>query len=185
MAANVLDSLLAGAGCTYVVRGTEAHVGKSANLEESLAGDIGAVECPETKARSWWSLYLNIEGVRLDIAHHTNMGGLPWTAPSAAQKLAARVMFEYSDRGDRPPALVIRSHVHRWGDSYDAHRTRAIFTPAWTLATSYTNRIAPGAIADIGALILHIDGGKIEVEKFRAEGIKRIWTSPKTNYSAS
>ena len=90
-------------------------------------------------------------------------------------------MFEYSDRGDRPPELAIRSHVHRWGDSYDAHRTRAIFTPAWTLATAYTHRIAPGAIADIGAVILHIDGGRVEVEKFKAEGLKRIWTSPKTN----
>ncbi len=149
----------------FVVRGTEVHVGKSGSMEETFAADIGAVQNPETDAFSWWHLKLTAAGVSLDIAHHASMGRLPWTRSASANKLAAVTMFEYMNRNEKPPDLVIRSHQHRWSDSWDAYRTRAIQLPAWQLATAYVHRLNPGALADVGGLIIVCRDGSYTVDK--------------------
>lgn len=70
-------------------------------------------------------------GVRFDVAHHPPGGGgrRPWTRSSFAAGLAAMAFFEAAERGERPPHLLIRGHVHRPGDSYDAYPTRALVLP--------------------------------------------------------
>lgn len=166
IAADVFDVLAKVCSSVYIVRGTAAHVGKSANLDEAVGNDLDAVQAAPG-VHSFWYLPLRVEAVPMSIAHHANMGGMAWTSPSAAQKLAAQLLFEAADNNTPAPALVFRSHVHRWCDSYDAHRTRVIFLPAWTLATEYIHRIKPGALAEIGAALVHVDGDKYEVEKLK------------------
>jgi len=114
---------------------------------------------------------LSSGGVRFDIAHHTSMGNLPWTSPNAANALAAKVMFDYANRGEEPPDFVIRGHVHRWGDSYDAFRTRAIISPSWSMATEHTHRIAPNSLSHVGAILIC---GK-EVTKIKFEPKGNVW----------
>jgi hypothetical protein len=101
---------------------------------------------------------------------------LPWTRPGSVARYAARVEFEYTDARQRIPDLVIRGHVHRWGDSYDAHRVRAIMSPAWTAADGYAHKIAPGCFGDIGGVFIYCDGGHYEIEKFKVKPKARIWT---------
>jgi hypothetical protein len=175
-AADVIDPIAKMSDKLYFVRGTEAHVGKSAWYEEQMGRDFSGAKEPSTKARSWYHLKLELDGVRLDIAHHTNMSGLPWTSPQAASKLAARVLMTYAKRDERPPHLVIRGHVHRWADSHDDYPVRAVISGGWQAATGYISKIEPGALGELGAILVHCDRGRAEVHKIRFDEPRRSWT---------
>lgn len=175
---EILDPLAKLSQGVFVVRGTAAHGGASGNLEETVAQDIGAIPCPETGASSWWSLLWRSEGVTMDIAHHPRggAGGAPAYRRGFIDRMAWQTMDLYAERGEDPPDLVIRSHVHRYFDSAGTNRrVRAITTPAWTLATEYIHRIAPSELADIGAVMIVCDGGKYEVRPIRYEPTRRTY----------
>lgn len=154
LAVDVLEPLINITNQLYIVRGTEAHVGNSGSMEEKLADDLSAEPDKATGAQSWWHLKLDVNNVRFDIAHHATMGRLPHTKPNSANKLAAMAIFASAERRERPPSLVVRSHMHQWADSGDNYATRAIQLAGWQLATGYVHRIQPGALADIGGLIV-------------------------------
>lgn len=170
LAIDVLEPAVKLSAGIFVVRGTEAHTGKSGEMEESLALDLNANRCPETNTASWYHLKIDVEGVKLDISHHPrgNGGGRPFNRYSMIDALASDTVFTYSnDLRQEPPHLAIRAHIHAYKDSYDHFRTRAITLPCFTLATSFINRIAPGAIADVGAVLIHCSAGHYEVEPLR------------------
>jgi hypothetical protein len=143
----------------FVVRGTEAHVGPSAQAEEALARWLGAERDPDTGTYSWWHLRLIVHDLLIDIAHHGRTGHRSWTRWNATQLLAADIALSHLQSRERPPDLAIRSHYHRYADSYDAQPVRVIQTPAWQLATAYVHRRAPESLADIGGLIVTIRAG--------------------------
>lgn len=161
LAADILDPLARQSAGMFFIMGTAAHSGTSAHLEEQLANDLGGRICDETGASSWWHLSLDVDGVRLDFAHHPGIGVSKngWTAHNSINTLAARVLFDSANEGRPAPHIVIRSHNHTYRDSRDNYKVRAITTPAWTLATEYIHRIAPGAIADVGAIMITCDNG--------------------------
>ncbi len=177
-AVNLIDPLAQLCKLRYVTRGTPAHSGKSGYFEELIAEDIGAQQNPEAKVYSWYQLLLVIEGVRIDIAHHGPTGGMPWTRHNREQALAARTLFKYAEQREKPPDIVIRSHGHKRGDSYKSYPVRALLTSAWTLATEHSLRVADNDVADIGAYIIHCDGGKYEVQEISYEIGKRVWINP-------
>lgn len=164
----------------YINRGTEAHAGKSAELEEEFASDcLNAVQSPDG-LYSWWHLRLNACGVRLDIAHHANMGSKPWTEANAANSLAVETLNWYARMDQKPPHVVLRSHVHRTADSFDNYATRAVFVPSWQLATAYIHRIGHGnRLADIGAVAILCDGGHYEIHKrfYKPDKGKNVWAT--------
>jgi len=147
-------------------RGTEVHVGKSACYEERVA--LGLQKDGEpvvmddlTGTASHWLWKGEFEGVRLDISHHGRMGARPWTRQNVVNALAVEIAMDHNERGAPPPHFAIRSHMHRFADTHQASRqTRVIQTPAWQLATAFIHRISPGALADIGGIILTIRAGK-------------------------
>lgn len=143
----------------YVIRGTEAHSGGSGSLEEEFARDIGAIRSAKG-VFTWPKLLLNVGGTIIDIAHHTSMGRLPWTSKNAANKLASLVLFEYANRGQKVPHLALRSHNHRYADSFTHYRVRGICMPAWQGKTEYVNRIDANSVPDIGGLIILCDDEK-------------------------
>lgn len=148
-----------------VVRGTEAHVGKNASVEESFARwlvkeGFRVPKDRETRMQTAWHLNAEIEGTLLSATHHGRIGNRPWTKANMVLNLAAQVFYEYAARGERHPDLAIRSHFHTFQDSYDAHPVRVIQTPAWQLATAYAHRVVPELLADIGGLILTFEKGK-------------------------
>lgn len=165
-AAELLDPLVQLSTGLFVIRGTPAHGGKSGNLEESLAEDLGAIPCPATGTSSWWSMLYNCAGVRIDLAHKPKggTGGRPANARAAIDRLAADTEFEYCERGEPLPHLVIRSHVHKHRDSGRRFRVRAITTPAWTLPTEYIRQLDPHGLADVGAILVYCEAGHYEVE---------------------
>lgn len=149
----------------YVLRGTEAHSGASGSIDEMIARDLGAVG-PDDNTASHFNLRINVDGVRLDVAHHPPGGGgrLPWTRGNFANRLAGMAVFDAAERGDKAPHLYVRGHVHRPEDSYDRFATRALVLPSWQLQTAYGHRIG-GAPLPIGGAIVTCDNGRHDVEK--------------------
>jgi hypothetical protein len=175
IACNTLEPVINNVDRIWFTRGTGTHVGKSAYIEELIAHDFTntVMADKEKKIYSHWELLIQLEEIKLDIAHHTSMGNLPWTQRNYGNAIAARTIFECAENDLPIPDIVIRSHVHRWADSYDNYpKPRAIILPAWTLATEYIHRMKPQTLAEIGAALIHIDGDKYEIEKikYRPEG---------------
>jgi hypothetical protein len=154
---------------TFVVRGTEVHVGKGADDEEKIARQIGAEQEPDTENHSWWQAMIEANGTLIDFQHHGRRGYRYWTAANAVQMLAAEITASWATE-ERMPDLSIRSHVHISKDSYDNFPIRVITTPAWQLKTAFVHRIGPESLSSIGglAIVCH-PGGKYEVEKFPYE----------------
>jgi hypothetical protein len=180
---DTLEPLLSVVDAVYVVRGTAAHSGKSAWLEEHIANDLDhAVKAAPAKTEppfSHWHIRATCDGVRLDIAHHAHMGGAPWTRLNGAQNLASKMIFQYARMGQPAPHVAIRSHMHQWADSYDAQATRVIMLPAWSLKTEYIYRIGEeNTVSDIGGLFAVCEDGHYKIEKFRHEAPRRnVWAT--------
>lgn len=153
LAADTLKPALDVVDDLHMIRGTPAHVGRDAEYEDLLAADLGA---PID-----WHLTGTIEGLRVDIAHQTNMGGLPWTEANAVNQLARRVMTNYDDIGERRPGLIVRAHVHRHYDTWDNFAARTMTLPCWQLPTEYIQRLNPGRAPHIGLVALKIEDGQI------------------------
>jgi hypothetical protein len=150
----------------FLVRGTEAHVGRSAEFEERVGRELGAVQCSSTGSHSWWHLQTLSQGVLLDFAHHGSVGRLPWTRANATISLAARIALAAAKHGARAPDLAIRSHMHQGADSYDHIKpTRVIQTRGWQLSTAFIHRIAAGSLPEIGGLIVSCENGKYNADK--------------------
>lgn len=179
LALETISPLVDIADGVIVLRGTAAHVGKSAWIEEAIANDLEHTIRHSPEIASWQHFRGVADGVRLDIAHHASMGSLPWTRANAANSLAAKILQLYAARIKQPaPDIALRSHNHLKADSYDNFPTRVIFTPCWTLATEFSYRVGrENDVADIGGTIIHCDGGNYSVEKvdYPLE-TKRIWT---------
>jgi len=153
-ACEVLEPVVDMSDTLFVMRGTEAHTGTDAYLEEEIAENFDAERNPDTGQYSWWHLRAKFSGVTFDVAHHYGMGRLAHTYANSANKLAFNTMWHYIDWGEKPPDLVIRAHNHRFADSGRTYDTRAIFCPAWQYHTPYLYRL--GAANDrphIGALV--------------------------------
>lgn len=151
------------------VRGTDVHVGPSACFEERVALGLKKDGQPvimdtDTGTASHWHAKLEIDGVRLDFAHHGRVGSRPWTKPNVTANLAAEIFYNHAANGLPHPHLAFRSHMHQFVDTGGIHPVRVIQTPAWQLATAFIHRIAPGSIADVGGIIVVIDKGRFTVE---------------------
>lgn len=164
----------------FVVRGTEAHVGKSAQREEALARWLGAEEDPATGAASWWHLRAESNGRLLDFLHHGRLGGRPWTKVTGPGTLAAEIALYSASAGERCPDLAVRSHFHQWADSGDNFPVRVVQIAGWQLSTAFIHRInASAALPSIGALLVTAyPDGRLEVEKVKHHVKRRAaWVS--------
>lgn len=165
----------------YFVKGTEAHVGESAWVEDTIAENFtNAQTCPDTNSKGWWFLPLEIDGVKMDIAHHPKggTGGRPMNSQSSIDRLASDTLFEYANQRLPLPDLVIRSHIHQFKDSRDAFAVRAITTPAFCFLGAYARRLGINSEPGVGCVLIYVDGGGYEIEPIiyspkRPEWIRR------------
>jgi hypothetical protein len=149
----------------WIIRGTEAHVGKSGGLEEGLAVALDREGAPIQRMPnrgpwSWWDLRLEAHGRLLDFTHHGRMGQRAHTKGSYHQLFAFDVWAERAKRGERAPDIAVRSHMHQYRDSGPPHplerTTRVIQTPAFQLATAFVKRVSAESLADIGLVAIVI-----------------------------
>jgi hypothetical protein len=161
----------------YIVRGTRAHVGKSAWLEEEIGKDLMAQPSDKDIA-SWWQIRASVEGVRFDISHHASMGRLPWNRTNSAVKMASETIWNYMvERRAEPPNIVIRSHNHIYVDAA-VNGTHSYFTPAWTASTEFAYRIGfENTIANVGGLVFLCENGEYIMKhyKYIPDRERRVW----------
>jgi hypothetical protein len=180
MIVDTMQPALDKAERVFVIRGTGAHTGKSANLEEEFGKDIGAERTPDG-LYSWWTLCLECEGVLFDIAHHVGMGRRPWTAANSLNSLAAEIMIQY--HCSRLPDVALRSHNHHFGETGLNYPVRVVATPAWQLPTEYAARIS-AIPADIGGILFECQGGKykMDVRRYAPERTRPWKPTPTKTY---
>ncbi len=169
LAYEVIRPLVDHSERVYIVRGTPAHVGRSASLEERISDDLTNIARHSKSVASWWHLALDVHGTLFDIAHHGKLGRLPWTKPNAIASIAGQVTMNYIGTGDKVPNVVLRSHLHQYADTVNNFKhIRVIALPGWQLATAYVHRIAPGSVADTGGLIFTCwPNGRYDLEVVR------------------
>ena len=137
---------LASGGRYYHVRGTEAHVGQSAQEEERLAQALGAVPDEEGNY-SRWDIWKRVGGALCHFTHHIGTTGSQAYESTALMKEMVESFVEAGRWRDEPPQVVVRSHRHRCltisMPTSDGYGIVAV-TPGWQLKTPYTFKI-PGA----------------------------------------
>ena len=147
IAERLLEPVVAACdGRYYHVRGTEAHVGKSAQYEEALAKSVGAVKTAEGQyARN--DLWLELGGGLIHALHHIGTTGSLAYETTAVMKELSESYVEAARWSRRPPDLIVRSHRHRYVElaiPTSNGKARAVVTPAWQSRTPFAWRI-PGA----------------------------------------
>ncbi len=165
----------------WLIRGTEAHVGKSGEGEEKIADGLSRDKRPivkdgDTGTSSHWHAKMEVQGVRLDFAHHGRIGQRPWTEQNIVNLLAFQIWVEHHRRGEPPPHFAVRSHFHTFADTANAHPTRVIQTPAWQLHTAFAHKVVTESLADIGGVLILIRDGAAAVEPviFKPKG-PTVW----------
>jgi len=149
LAEKILKPIADRAAELYMIRGTEAHVGKSGQEEERLARSLGAK--PDQVGRyARDELFIEVGGVLCHIMHHIGTTSSSQHEASAINAEMAREFNESARWGERVPLFVVRSHRHRYArvsfparTDTDKHVESIGFcTPGWQLKTPFTYRIA-------------------------------------------
>lgn len=133
----------------YMTRGTEAHVGQSAQHEEALARDLGAVK-DESGRASRYELWLQLGRSLVHASHHIGTTGSMAYETSALAREMAEMFGDSARWGNSPPDVVVRSHRHR--HIQIQMPTRNIYgicftTAAWQLRTPFAYKIPGGRVA--------------------------------------
>lgn len=179
MAEDVFEPMFDMCKGVFVMRGTRAHVGLSAQSEEAFAKNFtNTIPDSETGNYSRDFMLLEMDGVSMDVSHHPRGGGggRPMNKQSTVNAIASDTVFMYGNKRKPAPHLAIRSHLHIYRDSYDAFATRAIITPAMSLLTEHTYRIGINMSEPIGAILIYCDAGKYFVEPLKYEVAEPQWT---------
>lgn len=129
---------------TYMTRGTEAHVGKSAEQEELLGRRLG-VEVDANGFSTRDELWMDLAGHLGHITHHVATT-TSWMYESTAPWREVVLCLESAVRsGQRAPEWIARAHRHREfsGRIYTADgRVVVVVTPGWQAKTPYVYRTA-------------------------------------------
>lgn len=161
-------------GRYYHVRGTEAHVGKSAVEEERLAKRLGAIRNKEGQFARY-DLWKRLgDDWLVHLLHHIGTTGSHAYEATAVHKELTEAFAESARWGKRPPDVAVRSHRHRYIKTEMVGARGAfisVVTPAWQGKTPFAWRI-PGArqaTPQFGGIVVRAAHGRIFVDP-------RIWT---------
>jgi hypothetical protein len=137
-------------GQMYIIRGTEAHVGQSAENEERLARSLGVI--PDDNGNySRFELWIRTGGILCHIMHHIGSCGSAAYESTAVHKELTESFVEAGRWGDEPPQIVVRSHRHRCSEvripamkNGETCYSISFTTAGWQGKTPFTFKI-PGA----------------------------------------
>lgn len=145
----IVDRCKAAGGTYYHIRGTEAHVGKSAVHEEELAALLGAKPNEQGQYARYdlWKRVGTPKGPLVHLLHHIGTTGSAAHEASAVNAELTAAYVEAARWNREPPDYIVRSHRHRSiAVDIDAAKgyAAAIVTPAWQGKTPFAWKV-PGA----------------------------------------
>lgn len=131
-------------GRYYHIRGTEAHVGKSAVEEERLAKRLGAIPSEEGQ-HARYELWLRVGGYLCHFLHHIGTTSSSQHETSALNAEYAAMCVDAARFGREPPVIVARAHRHRNSEirlpSRGGYAT-VFVTACWQLKTPFAWKVA-------------------------------------------
>jgi len=159
----------------FIVRGTEAHVGASAQEEERLAQRLGAIQDEEGRYSRWdlWK-YLGGEAKIGHFLHHIGTTGSQSYETTAVHKELIEAFVESARTRERPPDYVVRSHRHRYAKTEiptsDGDAISCV-TPGWQLKTPFSWKIAGArqTLPQIGGIVIRFAHGRLFADA-------KVWT---------
>ena len=131
-------------GRFYMIRGTEAHVGKSGVEEELLAKRLGAIP-NEIGQSARFELWKKVGGNLVHVMHHIGTTASQAYEATAVHRELTESFIEAATTGEKPPQIVIRSHRHRYIQTTIPTvygRAEAAVTPGWQAKTPFCYKIA-------------------------------------------
>lgn len=158
----------------FMVRGTEAHVGRSASEEELLGMQLGALPNKEGQ-HVRWDLWLRVgDGKLVHFLHHV---GTTSSQAYESTAIGKELVEEYNEaaRWDRNiPDVIVRSHRHRnYQVTVPTGRGNgiAVVTPAWQGKTSHVWKIAGGRLStpQFGGILIRYAHDRLFVDS-------KVWT---------
>lgn len=164
----------------YQIKGTEAHVGKSAQEEEALAKMLNAT--PDKNGNyARWDLWLKLCSSLIHFTHHVGNTNSASYESTAVYKEMVEAFNEAGRWGDRPPDVVVRSHRHRQFETRIATQNGyGIFlvTPCWQLKTPFSYRIGLGrsSTPQIGGYLIRHGNEDLVYTRFKIWKIERSET---------
>jgi len=168
MTEPILKPIIDFADRSFFVRGTEAHVGRSAWLEEAIADKYGGEPDKEFGRNCWWHLRAEFSGVKFDVAHHFSTGNLPYTYPNGMVRLIQATKLNYMEWNEIPPDVIVRGHRHKYIDTGTTFSTRGVSLPCWQFSNAYLYRIGKeNNMPHIGAVIFLCKDGEYELIPLR------------------
>lgn len=166
-------------GNYYHIRGTEAHVGKSAEREEMLAERLGAKPNKHGQ-HARFDLWKLIGPKLIHALHHIGTTGSQAYEATGVHKELVEETTEAGRWDERAPDIIVRGHRHRYILTEIAvirggvpSQARSLVLPGWQLKTPFVWKIPGGRLAPPqfgGAVIRYSsDSGELYVRP-------RVWT---------
>jgi len=129
----------------YLVRGTEAHTGKSGEEEEKLGARLACVKDPlGNYSRQEVSMLVG-NNCRVNCMHHIGTAGSSAYESSAILKELIEAYVNAGTWGREPYDVVVRSHRHTYMSiDRPSHKGYAISltTPGWQAKTPFAYKVA-------------------------------------------
>lgn len=150
----------------FVVRGTEAHTQPGAQSDERIAKAIGCEVDVLTGQFSRWQLWLDVDGVVMNIAHHIGTTSSAAYESSAVMREMVAALVEAGQWGQKLPDVIVRSHRHRFIEvsiPSARGRIRAVVTPSWQLRTPYVERLDRMRMPHIGGVVFSVEEKQCQV----------------------
>lgn len=167
-------------GRYYHIRGTEAHVGKSAQEEEDLAHSLGAIPNSQGQYARYDIRYM-LGDKLIHALHHIGSTGSQAYEATAVHKELTESYLEACRWGQQPPDIIVRSHRHRSieismptmknGSNGETSVARAVVTPCWQGKTPFAWKI-PGArlsTPQFGGLLIRYSHNELFIRS-------KVWT---------
>ena len=137
MAVELLTPLAKAAAKTWIVRGTDCHVG---DIEVAVGHRLGAERNPETNRPVFDRLTMDICGVRLVAKHHISTTSRPWLEPNAlGAELASEQLNAVRNR-EEMPRIVCAGHRHVAGH-VETTDGLCLVTSAWQGLTTHGHKV--------------------------------------------
>lgn len=164
----------------FIIRGTPAHVGKKAAIEEAIAEDLSAEPDAQNKTHSWYTLNLVTGGITINVQHHPEAGSFrEHTDGGAARTIATEICISHWRNNQKPPDIAVRFHAHRWQESGRNNMPcHAFCCWGWQLATAFSRRKGAGAkILPIGGMYILAENGRYTYDEihYSVKGQVSTW----------
>lgn len=134
-ALELLGPVAARAEKVWLTQGSTYHSGEVARWEEQLGYQLCAQADPMGHY-AWDWLLLDIEGVRLDVAHHQSVVMRYVTMPLEREQQFDRIIAEWKGGSAH---LIVRSHAHRYVEAH-VELQQSVATASWQLQSRYVRR---------------------------------------------